>query len=101
MPLRFAGVIPALLPILVAYVSHELIEQLFSRLIVLFTDSATVQGWDKPLVSILALILGAIASGIVAQYKATREKQLADQGVTIASRSATATPEASPFLYGY
>lgn len=109
MNVKFAGVLPALLPILVAYVSHEMIQQLFDKLIVSF--SATVGGWgvSETIVTTLAVILGAVASGIVAEYKKIRETQVltGDKAPIGVPRGTSPRPTVSvpaqpkPFWLGY
>lgn len=96
MNVKFAGVLPALLPILVAYVSHEMIQQLFDRLIESF--STTVGGWglSETIVTTLAVLLGAVASGIVAEYKKIREAQILAGGETPTATGVQRGPTAPP-----
>lgn len=100
--MRVAGFFSSLLPILVAYVSHEGLQAFLDRYVQQATTGATGLGWDEGLVAFISVVLGAVVSGIVAWYKKLRDDELskATEDLPRARGFTDSEPPANPFLYG-
>lgn len=91
---RIAGFYGALIPVIVTLISYEGLQQLLAQFSSTITQSAEAAGLGQIAVTVVAGILGAIGSGILAYYKSVKEVP------QIAARGTFVPPSKNAFLYG-
>lgn len=92
--MKIAGFWAALVPVIVTLISYEGLQTLLTQVTDSATSWATGTGLDSIAVSVIAGILGAIGSGILAYYKEAKSEP------AILARGGAIEYRPSPFWFG-